>query len=110
MFHRCIAVLLVMAGATCAADERAVTSPAAKPAPDRAALAQFIESHCLACHSKATQKAGLALDELLGADIERNSEAWEKVVRKLTARQMPPRSKPRPPQGDYNAAISVLET
>jgi len=110
MIHRCIAVLLVMAGATCAADERAVNSSAAKPAPDRAALKQFIESHCLACHDKATQKAGLALDELLGADIERNSEAWEKVVRKLTARQMPPRSKPRPAQGDYNAAISLLET
>ena len=41
--------------------------------------------------TKLRKTAGLALDELIAADIDRNSEVWEKVVRKLTARQMPPK-------------------
>ena len=30
------------------------------------------------------------------ADIDRNTEIWGKVVRKLTRRQMPPKDSPRP--------------
>src|SRR4029077_5544840 len=41
---------------------------------------------------------------------EQHIESWEKVVRKLAARQMPPRSKPRPAERQYVAAVAVLET
>lgn len=80
--------------------------------PDRKTtfLKKFIESHCLDCHGKAVKKGGLALDELLAADIDRNMEAWEKVVRKLTARQMPPRGARRPSERDYDAAVAWLES
>lgn len=102
--------MLAMAGTTWAADEPAATSPSGKAAPERAAFQQFIESNCFACHDKATRKAGLALDGLLEADVERNAEVWEKVVRKLAARQMPPRQSPRPRERDYDAALSWLES
>ncbi len=104
MVYRCFSIWLVMAAAICAAAE-----PAAKSRLDSPVLKQFIESHCLACHDKGTRKSDLALDGLLDADVEQNVEGWEKVVRKLTGRQMPPRSKPRPAERDYDAAVAVLE-
>ena len=79
--------------------------PAVRGGPK--ALQQFVEAHCLDCHDKVTKTGGLALDELIEADIGRNAEAWEKVVRKLTARQMPPKDAPRPKERDYDAAVAL---
>ena len=69
----------------------AATCSAQQHSPDQTAVKQFIESNCLDCHDKGAKNGGLALDDLLATDIDRNPEAWEKVVRKLTARQMPPK-------------------
>jgi hypothetical protein len=71
-------------------------------------LTQFIESNCLDCHDDATKTAGLALEGILSQDIPRNAEVWEKVVRKLTARQMPPRDMPRPDEKSFEVVLSRL--
>ena len=63
---------------------------------DQSAFNQFVESNCLDCHDNTAGTAGLALDDLIATDIGQNQQAWEKVVRKLTARQMPPSDMPRP--------------
>ena len=86
----------------------AATCFAQQGSPDKAAVKLFIESNCLDCHDKATKTGGLALDSLLESDIDRNPEAWEKVIRKLTARQMPPKDAKRPAERDYDAAIARL--
>jgi hypothetical protein len=52
----------------------------------------------------------LGLDDIVTADIDQHSEAWEKVVRQLAARQMPPKDAPRPKEAEYDAAIAWLET
>src|SRR5690554_3547542 len=59
---------------------------------------RFVSEFCLDCHDSVGREAGLALDELVeglgeGA-IARNTAVWERVVRKLTARQMPPLDMP----------------
>lgn len=41
--------------------------------------------------------------------VDENSEAWEKVVRKLAARQMPPDDAARPEERKYDAAVSWLK-
>ena len=41
--------------------------------------------------------------------MEENTEIWEKVVRKIRARQMPPLGSPRPDEATYEAAVSSLE-
>ncbi|MBW3543918.1 MAG: DUF1592 domain-containing protein, partial [Planctomycetes bacterium] len=99
----------------CRGDEPVKTRTAAAPSAEAIAariphadLARFVESHCLDCHDRATRTAGLALDDLRSEDIERNSQAWEAVVRKLTSRQMPPRDAPRPDEATYEAAVSRL--
>ena len=53
--------------------------------------------------------AGLTLDDLIATDVGQNQEAWEKVVRKLTARQMPPSEMPRPKEEEYETAVAWLK-
>src|SRR5262249_13308692 len=43
-----------------------------------------------------------------GDEIARHPDVWEKVVRKLRARQMPPVGRSRPNDASYEAAISYL--
>jgi hypothetical protein len=84
---------------------------AARPAqpavsPERATVNRY----CLACHNSQVKTAGLALDAILTQDVDRHPEAWEKVVRRLRARQMPPAGLPRPDENTYNTVLASLET
>ena len=110
MQHRLILALLLAAGltATWAADGPSATL-AEKATPEPAALQAFLKLNCLACHDHATKTGGLALDDLSAAGIDRNTEAWEKVVRKLASREMPPaKETPRPTERDYDQVIASL--
>jgi hypothetical protein len=89
-----------------AAQQHAPLSPG--PSNERAVISRFVEMYCIACHDTAEKTAGLALDSLSSADVTENSEAWEKVVRKLVARQMPPLDEVRPPARAYTSIVSLL--
>ena len=73
----------------------------------------LIQRHCLGCHNDRTLAAGLSLQ---GIDIEtagRNLdeiELWEKVVRKLRTRAMPPPGRPKPSEAEYEGMAARLET
>ena len=45
-----------------------------------------------------------------GARRATNAEVWEKVVRKLRGRMMPPPGRPRPDEATYDSVVSYLET
>jgi hypothetical protein len=47
--------------------------------------------------------------ENVPADVAQHAEVWEKVVRKLRVRQMPPIGKERPDDATYDAVIASLE-
>jgi hypothetical protein len=85
----------------------AAGAPQASPAisSERAAVNRY----CLGCHNSKLKTAGLALDNASGEDVTRRPEAWEKVVRRLRVRSMPPAGLPRPDEHTYNALISSLE-
>jgi hypothetical protein len=72
-------------------------------------LAQFTARYCAACHNSANKTAGLALDVLSRQAVDRHPEAWERVVRKLRARQMPPADRKRPDERTYETVSSWLE-
>ena len=78
----------------------------AAPASVHAAL---VDQYCLSCHDESEKKGGLALDFAVGQDVSQHPDLWEKVVRKLRARQMPPIGKERPGEAAYDAAIASLE-
>jgi mono/diheme cytochrome c family protein len=68
-----------------------------------------INEYCVTCHNSSSKTAGLALDT---ANLEKAAEnpiVWEKVVRKLRGRMMPPPGRPRPDENTYNNVIAYLE-
>lgn len=74
------------------------------PAPVR-----LIDEYCLSCHDEDHKKGGLALDKVADDEVPRHADVWEKVVRKLRARQMPPVGKERPDEATYDSVIASLE-
>ena len=89
---------------SCAASASAAEQPVAGAV--RAVVGKF----CVECHGADAAKGGLNLEKILPEDVSRHSDAWEKVVRKLNARHMPPIGKPRPDEESYSAIVSTLET
>ena len=56
------------------------------------------------------KSGGLALDTIDLANVPRDAAVWERVVRKLNTRTMPPLGAPRPDEASYHALASWLET
>ena len=82
--------------------------PGSPPAPSDTHR-EVINRYCISCHNDRLKTGGLALDAFVAADVPKNPEAWEKVIRKMRARQMPPVGLPRPDEATYQATIGSLE-
>jgi cytochrome c551/c552 len=73
--------------------------------PPRAVL----DKYCVACHNERQKVAGLMLDRIDADHAGSNAQTWEKVLRKLQAREMPPAGMPRPAEATYREASSQIE-
>jgi hypothetical protein len=79
------------------------------PAPkDRHAVSRFVTLYCVDCHNTEDKAAGLDFDAIDCNDLSQNATVWEKVVRKLVARQMPPADAIRPSRRTYDSIVSTL--
>lgn len=68
-----------------------------------------VEYYCLDCHDDEFTKGELDLIPLLDNPMLDHTETWEKVVTRLTARQMPPaKKKSRPTEDEYESTIIEL--
>ena len=76
---------------------------------EREAIGRFTDLYCVACHNSDDKTADLALDAIRAEDVSQNPKAWERVVRKLVARQMPPADEVRPTRREYDSIVSILE-
>ena len=76
--------------------------------PSGAARSNVLDRYCVACHNTQTKTANLALDAIAPEAVSAHPETWEKVVRRLRARQMPPAGLPRPDDQTYAAVIASL--
>src|SRR3954466_7171809 len=108
--RRRIAALLIAAGlvATCVASKKPPSSGRAVGKYDRVAFEQFVNANCIDCHDKESKAGGLALEELVASDFAAHPNVWERVIRKLTTRQMPPGKKAKPGDEDYERATHWL--
>jgi hypothetical protein len=78
--------------------------------PQASADRATLDKYCVGCHNTKVKRGGLALDAIDVQDPGQHPEIWEKVVRKLRARYMPPAGLPRPDERTYDALVSSLET
>src|SRR5438477_2802345 len=79
-------------------------------ASDATAHRQTMQMYCVGCHSGPTPFAGLNLEPLDPAKLNENGVIWEKMIRKLRDRQMPPAGMPRPDDATYDAFFKYLES
>lgn len=71
--------------------------------------AALIGRYCATCHNERLRTAALVLDPGSLSRVAERPDVWEKVVRKLRTRAMPPAGLPRPEEAAYDAFASWLE-
>src|SRR5262245_19131910 len=69
-----------------------------------------IQLYCWGCHNEEVRAGNLFLDQLSAESVPEHPEIFEKVVRKLRGRQMPPPGLPQPSQQEVDALIGWLES
>ena len=85
---------------------QAAPTPSVSGAP---AYREILDKYCVTCHNQRLKTAGLMLDNADLGQVPGKAETWEKVVRKLQARAMPPQGAPRPDEATYQRVLSWLE-
>ena len=93
------------AAATSSALQPAAGTPTPVPAEHRALL----DRYCVTCHNDRLQTGGLSLEADGFRHVGRDTEAWERVIRKLRSRTMPPAGRPRPQPARYVSFAAWLE-
>ena len=99
-FLRGLKLAVLAAGAVCAASPQ--QPPSLSEPPPRALL----DRYCVGCHSDRVKAGGLVLNSLGTQNISQHTDVWEKVVRKLRARSMPPAGLPRPDESTYQTVVA----
>ena len=102
----CCWAVLILAGAGWL--PAATQTPSGGPDPVSSYTATLTR-YCFACHNERLKTADLALNQAGAADPVRDAEIWEKVIRKLRGRTMPPAGAPRPEDSFYETFASYLE-
>jgi hypothetical protein len=103
------AFLVVIAGAALL-ETRAVAQTPAPGALAGDSHGAMIDAYCLDCHNATLKTGGVAFDTLDIKHPEANAETWEKALRKLRGRLMPPPGNPQPPQADIDAFSTWMES
>ena len=111
-----------------------VSSYVPAAAPPQAAVAAattatsveaIINRYCISCHNERVVNgrdtapsimvsqlriAGVAFDSLDATHVANDADTWERVVRKLQSRTMPPVGRPRPDDETYTTVASWIES
>jgi hypothetical protein len=105
-----LAVLFVVAALAQTDWAQPPTAPSSSVArPKSEAIKPFVTRYCTNCHNSDEKKGELALDAIDSENVAAHPEVWERVVRKLAARQMPPAGRVRPGEQTYAAVVATLE-
>jgi hypothetical protein len=100
-----VAAFLVLITTSTTSQTRAQIPATGQPDPQHAMLSTY----CYTCHSTRAKMGGLALEGLDLQDPAENAQIWEKAVRKLRGRLMPPPGNPQPAQKDVDAFVTWME-
>ena len=118
------AVLAAAAGCLLAASPAMSATGAMEGEANAASVEATLNRYCVTCHNERIvngrgtapsmlvsqlRTAGLALDALDPNHVGGDSDDWERVIRKLEARTMPPVGRPRPDEATYGEIVDWLE-
>ena len=125
-FETLAGIALVLAAGGAAMGSASAAAPREAGAPATAATVEAtLDRYCAACHNARVvegrdaapsmlvsqlREIGLAFDTLDLADLGDHTDVWERVVRKLESRAMPPVGRPRPDEATYESVRVWLET
>src|SRR4051812_1792466 len=98
------------AAAIVSANSKVFSEPANQVAQRPESQWSTIGTYCFGCHTEAVAAGNLFLDKLGAESVPEHPEIFEKVVRKLRGRQMPPPGMPQPSQQEVDALIGWLES
>jgi len=107
----CVSALVLLIASLAVLQNRAVgqtpagTSDQAGPDQYRAML----NTYCVGCHNARAKTGGLALDGLDLKNAADDAQIWEKALRKLRGRLMPPPGSPQPTQNDIDSFTAWME-
>src|SRR5262250_2356124 len=92
------------------ADSKVFSQPANQVAQHPESQWSTIQTYCFGCHNEGVRAGNLFLDQLGAESVPEHPEIFEKAVRKLRGRQMPPPGMPQPSQQEVDALIGWLES
>src|ERR1700691_3793158 len=85
------------------------TATAGSASFDQHSVWQTWKLYCDTCHFGPKARAGVNLETLDLANLDSNGALWEKVLRKLRSREMPPPGAPRPAAATYETLVKLIE-
>jgi mono/diheme cytochrome c family protein len=106
------ALLALLAGPTAVLQTQAFqtgVSPTAGVSAQPEQLQAMVKTYCAGCHSSQAKAGGLALDVMQVQAAAEHPEIWEKVIRKLRGRLMPPPGANQPEQKDIDTFVAWME-
>lgn len=68
----------------------------------------MLDLYCINCHNDQTQKGDINLTSLQSSNISDHPALWEQVLRKVNARQMPPKDRKRPNEEAYAYLVEEI--
>ncbi len=71
-------------------------------------LDRFLDRYCVECHHGTQSSNDFLIPQTTSPQTSEASDHWERVVRKLATRQMPPEDAERPSHAEYEAVIQDL--
>ena len=108
MSYRTIVAIAVM-GVALLWDARVDALPPSPPVPEADTLfvqqvAPFLAKHCYSCHGSEAAEADLSLERFqASANIQEEYALWQRVLRMLEEREMPPADQPQPDEEELHA-------
>jgi len=87
-----------------------VAAPSAAQNSDAATQLATINQYCVACHNDRAKTAGVSFQGLTPESIGQHADVFEKAVRKLRGRVMPPPGSKQPEAAAADALIAWLES
>ena len=92
---------------------QAPLAPKAPSAPQALSAEQqlaTINQYCVACHNDRAKTAGVSFQGLTAESIGQRAEVFEKAVRKMRGRVMPPPGARQPDSAAVDSLVTFLET